>query len=126
VCGRERERAEQPGRDDRLDRDPRPVRLEHADERAAVGHWPARGLVELRTDARHDPPDVDDAHLHDQDRGGKGRFEGEPGGDVGERRFEGLGSSAASMTAAMTSSLSAKARKIVPSAIPAPRRSDDS
>jgi len=75
--------------------------------------------VKARPDARHEPPDVDDALLHDHDRGGEGVLEGQPGRIASSAASSGSGSSAASTTAAMTSSLSAKARKIVPSAMPA-------
>ena len=79
----------QPRRDDRLDRDAVAVRLEQPNERVAVGHRAPRHLVEARADARHQPPDVDDALLDDHDRGGERRPRtARSAGMSGERGFE--------------------------------------
>ena len=42
-------------------------------------------------DARHEAPDVDDALLHDHDRGGEPLLERQASGDRGQRGFERLG-----------------------------------
>ena len=76
----------------------RAVRLEHADERVAVGHRPPRHLVEAGADARHEPPDVDDALLDDHDRGREARLRtAGPRGWPAAPASSGSGSSAASI-----------------------------
>ena len=64
------------------------VGVEDAHERVAVGHRAARHLVEARADARHEAPDVDDALLHDHDRGGERVLERRDRRDRRERGLE--------------------------------------
>ena len=120
VRRRQRERAQQPSRDDRLDRDASRC----ASNRRTSASLSAIGrrvhLVEARADARHQPPDVDDALLEDHDRGDEPVFELELLGDRRPTRLRAApGRARPRPRRAMTSSLSAKTRKIVPSAMPA-------
>ena len=118
VAGRHRQGGEPARRGGRLDGDLGAVGGEHGDQPGSVGERAA--AVEARPDAGHQPGDVERAALQDPHGVGDGVLQ--RGVDV-----DGAPAPArrpwdrwrASTTAAISSSLSAKTRKIVPSAMPA-------
>ena len=113
------ERPKQASGDDRLHADPVGMGGEDRRECRAVGHRAADLVVTFRAEMRQQGPHVDHASL-DQHRGlDELRLERQLAVDRPNALSNGPWSSAASSVASSSSSLSAKTRKIVPSAMPA-------